>query len=298
MEKEYSIDLNSTYRVVTANDLIVGHQKMTLRESQLLSIAISQVVAEDTDFKTYTTTVTELAAFMGIDENSLYKDLKGICRSLCQRIVEVRKGANKWEIYSWVQSATYDNGKLTLRLSDNLKPFLLELNSFYSQPMLGTLMTFRSYYATRLYQYLLAINGSKWNSVIEWHFSCEQLRELFQTTVKDSKGKVIKELYKQNRDLLKKTIKPALAELAASDYVYISDYTEETKHVPGKRGKPAIVGISFKAVFFESDSHRTAKEKKEFYLQKAKPIIDQIQAERADNQNEDNPIDGQLSFGE
>lgn len=276
MKKEYPMKLNSEYRVVTANDLITGHQKMTLRESQLLSIAISQVVAEDTDLKTYVTTVPELANFMGIDENSLYKDLKGICRSLCQRIVEVQKGSNNWVIYNWVDAASYDNGKLTLHLSERLKPFLLELNNFYSQPMLGTLMTFRSYYATRLYQYLLAVNGSKWNSIEEWSFSCEQLRELFQTTIKDPKGKVIKEQYKQNRDLLKKTIKPALAELAASDYAYVYDYIEETERIPGKRGKPALAGVRFKAILFEDDKRRTAAEKKAFFIEKTKPHVENI----------------------
>lgn len=276
MKKEYPMKFNSEYRVVTANDLITGHQKMTLRESQLLSIAISQVVAEDTDLKTYVTTVPELANFMGIDENSLYKDLKGICRSLCQRIVEVQKGSNKWEIYNWVDAASYDNGKLTLHLSERLKPFLLELENFYSQPMLGALMTFRSYYATRLYQYLLAVNGSKWNSIEEWSFSCEQLRELFQTTIKDPKGRVIKEQYKLNRNLINKTIKPALAELAASDYAYVYDYIEETEHIPGKRGKPALAGVRFKVILFEDDKRRTAAEKKAFFIEKTKPHVENI----------------------
>ena len=77
-EKQYPIKYDSSYYVVSANDLIKGKQKMSLRESQILSIAISQVVKEDKDFKTYTTTVPELAAFMMIDENSLYRDLEGI----------------------------------------------------------------------------------------------------------------------------------------------------------------------------------------------------------------------------
>ena len=56
----YEMKLNHNYYVVTANDLIKGRQKMSLREAQLLYIAMAQVVKEDTDFKTYTTTVPEL----------------------------------------------------------------------------------------------------------------------------------------------------------------------------------------------------------------------------------------------
>jgi len=253
-EKQYPIKYDPAYRVVTANDLIKGRQKMTLREAQLLFIAISQVVYEDKDFKTYTTTVHELATFMGIDENSLYRDLEGICTSLC-------KGRKKWKVFSWVQSAEYDDGKLTMRLSDDIKPYLLELNAHYAQPFLGTLMTFRSYYATRLYQYLIADTGARWGTIEEWTFTCEQLRDLFQIGEKQ---------YKLNRDLLRYTIKPALEELTESDFAYVWDYVE---HRAAKRGRP-LESVSFKAVFFDSDELRTAREKKDFFISRAKPIIE------------------------
>ena len=262
-EKEYPLKLNPDYYVVTANDLIKGRQKMSLREAQLLFIAISQVVREDKDFKTYTTTVTELANFMGIDENSLYRDLEGICTSLCKQVVKIQiggtnaRGKAKWKVFSWVQSAEYDSGKLTLRLSDDIKPYLLELDKYYTQTQLGTLMTFRSYYTTRLYQYLRADTGAKWESVEEWYFTCEELRELFQVKEKQ---------YKLPRDLIRYTIMPALEELGNSDYAHIWDYKE---HRASKRGRP-LIGVSFKAIFFES------KEKKDYYLNRVVPIVERI----------------------
>lgn len=266
-EKEYPLKLNPDYYVVTANDLIKGRQKMSLREAQLLFIAISQVVREDKDFKTYTTTVTELAAFMGDSPENLYRDLKGICKSLCQQVVEVQisgtnsRGKAKWKVFSWVQSAEYDSGKLTLRLSDDIKPYLLELDSYYTQTQLGTLMTFRSYYTTRLYQYLRADTGAKCESVEEWHFTCEELRELF--LIKPNQ-------YKQPRDMLKKTIKPALEELQNSDYAFIWDYEE---HRAKGRGRP-LTGVSFKAIFFQS------KEKKQHYINRVKPFIEQFYGDK------------------
>lgn len=288
-EKKYPMKLDKDFYVVTANDLIKGKQKMTLREAQLLFIAISQVVYEDKDFKTYTTTVHELAAFMGIDENSLYRDLEGICTNLCKQVVKIQvggenaRGRKKWKVFSWVQSAEYDDGKLTLRLSDDIKPYLLELETYYSQTLLGTLMTFRSYYATRLYQYLIADMGARGGYIEKWDFTCEQLRELFQ--IKENQ-------YKLNRDLLRKTIIPALDELGSSDFAYVWDYEE---HRATTRGK-SLTGVSFNAIFFES------KEKKEWYLKKSKPIIDQLSADKtaqqAADQSESEQLDGQLSFDE
>ena len=280
--KEYPLKLNSDYYVVTANDLIKGKQKMTLREAQLLYIAIAQVVKEDKDFKTYTTTVQELAAFMGDSPENLYRDLKNICKQLRQRVVEVQvKGDNakkgKWEVFGWIDSAKYDNGKLTIRLSDDIKPYLLELESYYSQTLLGTLMTFRSYYATRLYQYLVAETNARWGTVEEWTFTCEQLRELFQVGAKQ---------YSRNFDLVRYTIKPALEELGKSDFAYVWDYEE---HRASKRGRP-LTGVSFKAIFFEN------KEKKDYYLKRAKPIIDKFNADRNNNQSADRSEAEQLPF--
>lgn len=248
-EQAYQLKLNNDYYVVSANDLIKGKQKMTLREAQLLYIAISQVVKEDSDFKTYTTTVPELAAFMGIDENSLYRDLESICTNLLQRVVKIQiggenaKGKKKWEIFQWVNSAKYDNGKLTLRLSDDIKPYLLELESYYSQTLLGTLLTFRSYYTTRLYQYLVADVGASNYRKNEWCFTCEELRELFQ--VKDKQ-------YSRTYDMVRKTIKPALEELGKSDYAYVWDYQE---HRARKRGRP-LESVSFKAMLFKDKAHK------------------------------------------
>ena len=249
-EKEYTLKLNSNYYVVTANDLIRGKQKMTLREAQLLYIAIAQVVKEDKDFKTYTTTVQELAAFMGDSPENLYRDLKHICKQLRQRVVEVQvKNDNakkgKWKVFGWIDSAEYDNGKLTIRLSDDIKPYLLELESYYSQTLLGTLMTFRSYYTARLYQYLVADSNSQRITKEEWSFTCEQLRELFQVKEKQ---------YKLPRDLLRYTIIPALEELGKSDYAYIWDYQE---HRAKKRGRP-LTGLSFKAILFKDKAHKDA----------------------------------------
>lgn len=267
-DKEYPLQLNKDFYVVTANDLIKGKQKMTLRESQLLYIAISQVVYQDDDFKTYTTTVPELASFMGIDENSLYRDLKQICKSLRQRIVEIQvKGENakkgKWKVFGWIDSAEYDNGKLTIRLSDDIKPYLIELESYYSQTLLGTLLTFRSYYTTRLYQYLIADSNAHWNRIEEWTFTCDQIRDIFQIKEKQ---------YSRNFDLVRYTIKPALEELGNSDYAYVWDYIENRAK---KRGRP-LESVSFKAIFFKDKAH------KETYIRRL-PLLESLAADNQKN---------------
>lgn len=265
-EKTYELKLNPDYYVVTANDLIKGRQKMSFREAQLLYIAMAQVVKEDKDFKTYTTTVPELAAFMGIDPNSLYRDLESICTSLLQRVVKIQiggenaRGRKKWKAFQWINCAEYDNGTLTIRLSDDIKPFLIDLVSHYSQTLLGTLCKFNSYYATRIYQLIVCEHNENPNKPKEeWEFTCEQLREFFQVGEKE---------YSRPYNLINKTIKPAINELNNSPYAHIWDYEE--LHAKG-RGR-ALIGVKFKAQIFKS------REEKDWFLNRALPLINDINA--------------------
>ena len=259
-EQIYPLQLNPDYYVVTANDLIKGKQKMTLREAQLLYITMSQVVKEDKDFKTYSIAVSELASFMGIGPNALYRDLENICTSLLKRVVKIyvqdanNPSERKWKAFQWISAAEYENGKLTIKLNDELKPFLIELVSHYSQILLGTLCSFDSYYAARLYQYIVCeIGEHPRNPKEEWTFTCEELRDFFQ---------IEKNEYARNYDLVRKTIKVALDELNKSDFTYIWDYEE--LRGPGK-GRP-LVGVKFKAAIFKD------KDEKDWYLEKVHPL--------------------------
>lgn len=259
-EQIYPLQLNPDYYVVTANDLIKGKQKMTLREAQLLYITMSQVVKEDKDFKTYSIAVSELASFMGIGPNALYRDLENICTSLLKRVVKIyvqdanNPSERKWKAFQWISAAEYENGKLTIKLNDELKPFLIELVSHYSQILLGTLCSFNSYYAARLYQYIVCeIGEHPRNPKEEWTFTCEELRDFFQ---------IEKNEYARNYDLVRKTIKVALDELNKSDFAYIWDYEE--LRGPGK-GRP-LVGVKFKAAIFKD------KDEKDWYLERVHPL--------------------------
>ncbi len=269
--KSYPIVYNNDYKVVTANDLIKGRQKMSLREAQLLYITISQIVKEDRDFKTYTTSVAALAGFMGIAPDSLYRDLESICTSLLQRVVKIKISNEdnprdaKWKAFQWISYAEYSNGKLTIRLNDEMKPFLIDLMSHYSQILLGALCSFSSFYSARLYQLIVCEIGEHTKvTKEEWSFTCEELREFFQ---------VEKNEYARPHDLIKKTIKAALKELNASDFVHVWDYEE--LHAPG-RGRP-LCGVRFKAMIFKN------KEEKDHYLNVQKPIIDAINADLNDD---------------
>lgn len=121
---------------------------------------------------------------------------------------------------------------------------MIDLVSHYSQTLLGTLCTFNSYYATRLYQLIVCETRESPNKPKEeWEFTCEQLREFFQIGEKQ---------YKLPRNLLNYTIIPAIKELNNSPYAHIWDYEE--LHAKG-RGR-ALIGVRFKAQVFKNQEEK------------------------------------------
>ena len=240
-----NLQLSKDYYSVVANEIIKGKQRMTLREMQLLQIVISQIVKNDTDLCTYTTTAIELAHFLGVSRTNLYRDLDQITDKLLSRIIRINVNG-VYTKFQWLSRCSYDTNtkKITLKLHDDLKPYLTELERFYSQIKIETLLSFTSYYTVRLYQLLVCNWGE--HEQEEYYLSCEEIRDFFQ--VDETK-------YKQNTDLIKKTIKVAVDELNASDYCIISDY-EEVK--AATRGTP-IQGVRFTVILCRDSEEKNRR---------------------------------------
>jgi len=171
---------NDKHYVIMANDIVRGKQDMTLQEARIIRLLITQVVKEDKDLKTYSCKITELAEFLNIPPNNLYRDINTICDNLIQRIVRVGTGNPKqpWEKFQWIQLAKYDgNGTLTLMLSNQIQPYVIELNEKFTQYRLENILELSSFYSIRLYE-LFKSDEFKGSEYLE--YSLVYLREFFE----------------------------------------------------------------------------------------------------------------------
>lgn len=181
---------DSEYYTVMANDIVRGKQDMTLQEARILRLLITQVVKEDKDFKTFTSSIQDLASFLNIPPNNLYRDIKGICFNLTQRVVQIGTGNPKepWTFFSWISSARYDGeGTVTLRLSDEIKPYLIDLNAYFTQYKLENILEMKSFYGIRLYELLRSDYFKDENTYQEYtlgflrqFFDCESKYKTFK----------------------------------------------------------------------------------------------------------------------
>lgn len=146
--------LDAENQVVMSNDLIKGKSNLSLNELKLLRLTIMQVLAEDKDFMTYQVKIQDLAEILDITSQSLYRDVMEMCKHLLQEIVCVGDGnpKHKWKMFQWCSTCEYEDGIITIKLHDKLKPYLIQLKEHYTQYMLQDILMLKTVYAVRLYE--------------------------------------------------------------------------------------------------------------------------------------------------
>ena len=221
------IDYNKNHYTVMANNIIRGKQSMTLQEARLIRLLITQIAKDDKDFKTYKVNIQELARFLEIPDNNLYRDIRNICQSLMSRTIKIQNG-NQWKIFQWLQLAEYDgHGTVTLMLSNQIAPYLLQLNAWFTQYQLKNILVMKSFYSIRLYELLKLTVGEDRRKKIEYTFSIQYLREYLECEHK----------FKQIGQF-----KDKILDIAVRD---ISEYSEYNCRYEGKKTGRSITDIIF-----------------------------------------------------
>lgn len=202
----YPMVYNKEHYTVMANDIIKGKQDMTLQEARIIRLLITQVVKQDKDLKTYTCRIQDLAKFLGVPSANLYRDIRCICENLMRSIVRVGTGNPKepWKIFQWMQLAEYDgNGNITLMLSNQIKPYVIELDKWFTQYQLGNILAMQSFYSIRLYELIKCQDGITRMEKNYHEFTIKYLREYFCCEKK----------YKKVIDFKKNVIEMAVREI-------------------------------------------------------------------------------------
>lgn len=143
--------------VIQHNNLIEARYRLTLQEKRLVLWLVSQVKKEDDDFKPHVLSIGEFAEIAKIERDGAYKELPQITEKLMQKIIKIRSLENNELLQvSWLNSARYKfkEGKVILKFSSDLKPFLLQIKEKFTKANLQDLMVLKSIYAIRLYELL------------------------------------------------------------------------------------------------------------------------------------------------
>ena len=186
--------------VVKSNYLIEASYRLTITEQKIVYMVISMIDKNDVDFKDYEFRVTDFIQLLGLKGQSAYTELKGITRLLRSRTFTIK--TDKQEIQTgWVSDVVYKDGegKISFTISKYLKPFLLQLKSYFTAMELNNLIQLKSGYSTRIYELL-----KQYQKLKERTFELDELKKIL---VIENKS------YDIYNNLKQKVILPAQQEL-------------------------------------------------------------------------------------
>lgn len=206
METTDALSFNKDYYAVISNEFIMAKQETTLQCARLIRFVIANIILYDKDLKTYTCKISELADFLGIARTNMYQDIDTLTNQLLSSYVQIRSktNPNKWDKFQLVSRASSDgHGKISIRLSEEIKPYVLALSNKYTQYQLRNILEFSSLYSIRLYEILKSESNRLGSEKVE--LSVTHLREILNCEKK----------YDVFRDFKRRVIEAAVMDINA-----------------------------------------------------------------------------------
>ena len=217
-------DLKETNLVVQDNVLINSSYDMTVLQQKLLLILISTI--KKTDDRLYKTTfkVQSLAKILNTKPEILYRDLPKACKSLVEKVVEIKHPNGDWEMFNIISYAKYikHEGKIVLEINDKAKNYLLKLKNLFTSFELYNIINLSSKHSIRIYQILKSFSYR--GSVT---ISIEELK----TTLKLPKS------YSRFNNLSSKILEPSINDINCNTDIFV--------HYTLIKENRSVVGINF-----------------------------------------------------
>lgn len=159
--------------VSQSNKLIETRCKLSVSEQRLLAIMIADISPNDKDFKIYSYKVSDIVGWLKLGRKDMHFELKNITGRLRNRGLTIQTEEGELQT-SWLSSALYidKKGIVKLRFDPNLKPYLLELQSCFTEYALDEFLSLKSKYAMKLFKLL-----KQYLEIGKRRFSLNKLRE-------------------------------------------------------------------------------------------------------------------------
>lgn len=172
MDKDYLVTKSNYFIMNSSYDLSLEEQKI------ILTLA-SMVQPTDEEFKVYKFKINDFMKLVGVEDKSKYTKIPKITKDLMKKVFEIEEG-NKTIQVAWLSSVVYEKGTgyVELEFSPRLKPYMLKLNTVFTQYKLANILNMKSKYSPRIYE-LLKCNEFKKQGYIE--IEVEELRKLLKT---------------------------------------------------------------------------------------------------------------------
>ena len=227
LDGQIQMNLDEDNLVYQSNNLINANYDMTALEQKILLINISIINKKDTDFGLNVFRIKDLADLLQCSPELLYRDLPKLSKKIISKVVEVYNSEkDELEQFNIIHYAKYKNkkGVVEFEINPRAKPYLLQLESFFSSFELKNALRLVGKYSIRLYQITKASLYKK-----EMYIPLDEFKNTLKLTQKS---------YDRFNNITNKILNPSIKE--------INERTDiELEYETVLSGRKAI-GIKFK----------------------------------------------------
>ncbi|HEY5589317.1 MAG TPA: replication initiation protein [Candidatus Paceibacterota bacterium] len=171
MDKNYVVTKSNYFIMNSSYDLSLEEQKI------ILTLA-SMVQPDDEEFKVYKFKIGDFMKLVGVEDKSKYTKIPKITKELMKKVFEIEEGKKIIQV-AWLSSAVYEKGTgfVELEFSPRLKPYMLKLNTMFTQYKVDNILNMKSKYSPRVYEFLKCNEFKKQNCI---EIEIEELRKLLK----------------------------------------------------------------------------------------------------------------------
>lgn len=190
------------YRVVKSNKLVEAKSDYSALQQRIILYAIAQIKPDDESFKMYQIKISD------IESNRHYDLVKEAVKRLHKTTIEIREGKD-WAMYPFITKSKGRDGSgiIELQFHDDIKPFLLKLQTHYTSYFLKDAIGFRGNYTLRIYELC-----KQYQVIGKRILAIEDIRQMFNLKTK----------YKKYADFKTNVINSAVAEINSFSDIHVS----------------------------------------------------------------------------
>ncbi len=156
--------------LIQHNSLITARYEMSAAEKNITYMLLDQLEEDDPTDKVYYISIKEMEELTGRELK--YGQLKSSTEKLISRVYNIPEGNDLLQV-GMMSSARYvkGSGRIAIRIDPEVRPYLFNLKSNFTQIAFYVVMTLKSKYAKRIYEMLSQFRNQK-----AMYISVEELR--------------------------------------------------------------------------------------------------------------------------
>ena len=202
--------------IVAKSNQFILHSRydLSLMEQRILACMISMVDSRGSDLQDCELDIDTFCTLCKIEKRGSARYLKEVTKGLRDQSFWMETEEGVYETFSWVEKISINEkkGKITLRFSNDMKPFLLNLQSDFTSYKLPMVLRFSSRYTNIVFDLIYSKFGQNGRKSGSLEILVDEMKERVQI----KKDKRTNRVVNQNisfKDLRVRILEPTLEEI-------------------------------------------------------------------------------------